>query len=211
MLFRSYKDSRYRAAFLADVKETHAKYGVQLGANVAIADGQMAFSQKMSDSFVIAYADKSLKSKTLHFDSGDIMHPKENTLLPLQNDKLNRIKLKRKNIGLGVDLGENNHIVVPEKGKIYLYKVGSSKIFLVSGVIKNEEGPLGLKMFEVIHQATKTVYKGFSNRDGDFILTRVLPGKYRIVVDNFGASEIFVINETDQALDVGSIKVLKNT
>jgi outer membrane usher protein len=160
---------------------------VVLEGALAFADGQVALSRPIEDSFAIVYPSDSLKgSVTTLSRNAQIDRFGPAVISDINAYQLQRIQIEDSNAQIGVDFGKQAFYIKPSYASGTAIEIGEGGSLLIIGVLVDNEGkPLALKTGYLVADSNpdKRLFF-FSNRQGDFSLLGLEEGSYWLVVDN---------------------------
>lgn len=162
----------------------------RLGTSLVYADGHVALSQPITDSFALLYPHASLKGKKIEVDpvegttvaESDIFGP---PVVPALRSYINRrVEYNVDDLPLGYDLGASNYSLLPPYKSGTVLEVGSGSSISAFGVLQTPDGqPLPLVYGKAIHQGDPKFapVEIFSNRVGRFAVQGLKAGTYKLV------------------------------
>lgn len=174
---------------------------LRVGTAIAIADGHIALSRPIFDSFAMVRPHKSLKGAPVVIDPREghytaksgIFGPAVEPNLSSYSDRV--ITFDAPSAPVGYDIGLGNFRVYPPYRSGYLQTVGSDYATMAMGVLLDQNGePVSLLAgrVEEIAAPDRPPITIFTNRVGRFGIQGLRPGKWRIVMPTEPESQVII-------------------
>lgn len=195
-LFLGYTGNRFEAQLNHSVRRQldenseSSSSAARLSTSLVFADGAIALSRPVSDSFAIIGTHATLGDRTLRLSPGndseiarsDWLGPAVVPDLGLFNTR--PINYNVDDLPLGYDLGAGVFFVAPPRAGGYQLEVGSAAVITVIGTLVDELGGESINLTSgtatsVLDTSSEPVLF-FTNRAGKFALSGVAPGDYTV-------------------------------
>lgn len=201
----SYVDYRFEAQvrhcerFCTKTLPARRNTGIRFGTALVFADGHIALSRPISDSFAMVVRHPMLKGREVHVNSvngrpqarADSLGP---AVLPrLPSYFVQRVTLDVPDLPQGYDLGDQLFNVQPDYRSGTVIPIGTGATALVEGTLVDDSGrPVALQFGTIISRDMPAREpKGFfTDAEGRFSLSGLPPGHYELRLE--AASEAFV-------------------
>ena len=193
---------------------------LRTGTALVYADGRMALSRPINDSFAMVIPEKSLKKEFVGVDringryhaAADIFGP---AVVPdLQSYQPRRLQIEAPDAPLEEQVQASRNIVLPRYKSATAIRVGRDATIAISGTLTAIDGALiklqGGELFSLDkpEEEAKTV---FTNRDGKFYLDGLRPGRYeiRMFQDAKNKVQITIPADATGTIDAGTFRLPK--
>lgn len=190
-----YYGYRAEAAFEQNVFTSAAPGGdgtvstLRAGTALVYADGHLAVSRPIQDSFALLYPADSLKGQKIGIEVLDnqpfvqIDRFGPAVLPDLTSYQLKRVNIESPDLPPGLDVGAPLRYLVPRYRSGTVIKVGSEAAGLLEGVVLNADGtPFALQGGEALPagRSDREPVTIMTNRDGKFQIMGLEPGEYEV-------------------------------
>jgi outer membrane usher protein len=218
-----YRDYRFSAGAAGSIEQDRAPevlgrrhVSLNLGTALAFADGHVALSRPITDSFVMVSPHPSLSGQTIEVNAGDgIPAAKTGPLGPgvlpeMLSYEEHRVELSAPDLPPWADLGPQPRYVYPGYRSGTLMVAGSGQTVIVEGMLVDDAGrPLSLEPgdLESLDEPSAPPRGFFTAKTGRFAVEGLKPGKLRLVLRNYPDRPIvFVISAGRTGIvDVGTL------
>ncbi|MBN9564921.1 MAG: fimbrial biogenesis outer membrane usher protein [Alphaproteobacteria bacterium] len=206
-----------------DPKEGKTLDRTTFNANTALvfADGHMALSRPVSDSFVIVAPHKTISDKKLKINPTGERYSTQtdflgSAVLPdVSGYNINTVSIDRSEIPVGYQIEDDAYYFEPTYKRGGVAKIGTDAVVMVKGQLLDvAKNPLALASGEILYldEPEKEPVLFFTNRSGFFAVEGLKPGKYKIMVygDKIFSSFVSIPEGTTglYSLDVMQTEVL---
>ncbi len=191
-----------------------------LNANTALvfADGHMALSRPISDSFVIVAPHKTIRDKNIKVNSYGERYLAQtdflgSAVLPeVSGYSINSVSIDRNDLPVGYQIEDDAFYFEPTYKRGGVAKIGTDAIVMVKGqLLEGAEKPFSLVSGEILYldEPEKEPILFFTNRSGFFAAEGLKPGKYKIIVygDKIFSSFITIPEGTTGLYALGALQV----
>lgn len=180
---------------------------------LAFADGHVAVSRPITDSFAIVVPHRRIAGRLVgvdRFDDGyaartDVLGP---AVVPsLSAHRLRPLSIEVPDAPIGYDLGEDRPILQPRYRSGTVVPVGTDGVASLGGVLQGPDGaPLALQA-GLLRGAGGTEIAFFTNRAGRFRIDGVAPGTWHLMLTTMEASpvEVSVPADAEGTIDLGAV------
>lgn len=184
---------------------------------LALADGVLALSEPIGDSFLIVAPEKDLQGKTIGVNPTDDAGVYEGrmdsfgpaVLSDLTSYQWSPILLDTRELSILDDIGPNQFTLLPSYRSGSLLRVGLRESFSAHGRLVSATGQPVADAAGKATSADGTVIEFFSGPDGVFHIYGLGPGAYTLVVYGIDGLTWNVVVSSDQSgeLDLGDLQV----
>ncbi|HEV7369731.1 fimbrial biogenesis outer membrane usher protein [Arenibaculum sp.] len=180
---------------------------------LAFADGHLAVSRPITDSFAIVVPHRRIADREVGVDRfGDSYVARTDLLGPavvpsLSSHRLRPMTIEVPDAPAGYDLGEDRPTLLPSYRSGTVVPVGTDGVASVAGVLQGPDGaPLGLQA-GVLEGPDGAQTTFFTNRTGRFRIDGVSPGAWRLVLTTMEAAPVAVSvpADADGTIDLGVV------
>lgn len=158
---------------------------------LVLADGHVALSRPVNDSFVIVAPHKTLKDQTLRINASGNQYAAQNDFLgsavlpDVTSYNINSVSLDRSQIPIGYEVENDSYYVEPTYRRGGVVKVGTDAVVVLKGQLLDDKNqPLGLASGELfsLDEPERTSILFFTNRKGYYAAEGLKPGKYKVTL-----------------------------
>jgi outer membrane usher protein len=221
----NYDSYRYRSAVIHDhyyddsnvLSGTieNSRTSVYASTALVYVDGQMGFSQPISDSFVLFAPHASLADYNIDFDRSNSYSTTQinrfgpGILYNVQSYQPRKTSLNPQQLPVGIELGPDSFSFLPSYRSGTLVTVGSGATVYLSGTLLQPDGtPIVLQAGKLISsEPNAQALLIFTNRKGSFNTQGIKAGRYQLTLNQYPqlSTIIDIPNHTRGAFSLGDI------
>ncbi|UYL10380.1 fimbria/pilus outer membrane usher protein [Bdellovibrio sp. SKB1291214] len=178
-----------------------------------------AFSQPITDSFILIASDNFPKGSEMLINpmgtKGEAqLGPRSSAVLKDRTSYYRyMVNLDSTSLPTGYLLDKEYYGAMPTyKSGILIETTMNRKVMVKGRLIMNDQSPLALVAGDVVNEQGQLVDNTFfTNRNGQFVIEGLAPGKYKVMTDrpDLSGFEIMVTDDPSNSVNVGDIVVTK--